>query len=328
MTAWLVLGALAAIQGEAVMISLPDDSAAVAAQLTWQEQTIPMARRDGGWVALIGIDLDVEPGEYELPVHIELNDGRRRTHTETLGVGPGQYPETHLEVAQRYVDLNPEDQERAARESRQIAALYRAHSDLSDWLQPFTSPLPGVAGGRNFGHRRFFNGQARNPHSGADLRAAAGTPDICSQRRANRTGRGAVLSAGMRYSLIMVLVSSASTCIYQQIGVAVGERVERGQQIGLAGATGRVTGRTSALGNSRLGRTSRSIYTARNGGKPGKLTDMAAIGRNDPCHCGSGKKYKHCCLNAGSEVEAQQSTAVRRHRHCADWRRTRPADES
>jgi hypothetical protein len=24
------------------------------------------------------------------------------------------------------------------------------------------------------------------------------------------------------------------------------------------------------------------------------------LGRNDPCSCGSGKKYKHCCLNAGS----------------------------
>ena len=23
-------------------------------------------------------------------------------------------------------------------------------------------------------------------------------------------------------------------------------------------------------------------------------------GRNDPCPCGSGKKYKHCCLNAGT----------------------------
>jgi hypothetical protein len=23
---------------------------------------------------------------------------------------------------------------------------------------------------------------------------------------------------------------------------------------------------------------------------------MAAIGRNEPCPCGSGKKYKHCCL--------------------------------
>lgn len=28
---------------------------------------------------------------------------------------------------------------------------------------------------------------------------------------------------------------------------------------------------------------------------------MAKLGRNDPCHCGSGKKYKHCCLNAASD---------------------------
>ena len=31
-----------------------------------------------------------------------------------------------------------------------------------------------------------------------------------------------------------------------------------------------------------------------------KVTDLPShkIGRNDPCPCGSGKKYKHCCLNA------------------------------
>jgi SEC-C motif len=23
---------------------------------------------------------------------------------------------------------------------------------------------------------------------------------------------------------------------------------------------------------------------------------MTKLGRNDPCHCGSGRKYKHCCL--------------------------------
>ena len=27
---------------------------------------------------------------------------------------------------------------------------------------------------------------------------------------------------------------------------------------------------------------------------------MGAIGRNSPCHCGSGKKYKKCCLNRDS----------------------------
>lgn len=28
-----------------------------------------------------------------------------------------------------------------------------------------------------------------------------------------------------------------------------------------------------------------------------KLTHIIKIGRNDPCYCGSGKKYKSCCLN-------------------------------
>jgi hypothetical protein len=27
-------------------------------------------------------------------------------------------------------------------------------------------------------------------------------------------------------------------------------------------------------------------------------------GRNDLCHCGSGKKYKYCCLNAGAAAPA------------------------
>ncbi len=26
------------------------------------------------------------------------------------------------------------------------------------------------------------------------------------------------------------------------------------------------------------------------------LTDKPKVGRNDPCPCGSGLKYKHCCL--------------------------------
>ena len=31
------------------------------------------------------------------------------------------------------------------------------------------------------------------------------------------------------------------------------------------------------------------------------------VGRNDPCPCGSGKKYKHCCL-AKAEPPVQQWT--------------------
>jgi hypothetical protein len=31
-------------------------------------------------------------------------------------------------------------------------------------------------------------------------------------------------------------------------------------------------------------------------------------GRNDPCHCGSGKKYKQCCL-AKDEAKAREARA-------------------
>ena len=34
------------------------------------------------------------------------------------------------------------------------------------------------------------------------------------------------------------------------------------------------------------------------------------IGRNDPCHCGSGKKYKRCCLQA-DRMQARVQPAVR-----------------
>ena len=28
-----------------------------------------------------------------------------------------------------------------------------------------------------------------------------------------------------------------------------------------------------------------------------------SLGRNEPCHCGSGKKYKQCCLNKDEAAE-------------------------
>ncbi|PTB17092.1 hypothetical protein C9I57_30045 [Trinickia symbiotica] len=36
-------------------------------------------------------------------------------------------------------------------------------------------------------------------------------------------------------------------------------------------------------------------------------------GRNDPCPCGSGKKYKHCCLNAADPREEDPSSVVPVH---------------
>jgi hypothetical protein len=45
---------------------------------------------------------------------------------------------------------------------------------------------------------------------------------------------------------------------------------------------------------------------------------MAKTGRNDPCHCGSGNKYKRCCLekDAAAESAAREAEhAARAHQH-------------
>ena len=36
---------------------------------------------------------------------------------------------------------------------------------------------------------------------------------------------------------------------------------------------------------------------------------MAKIGRNDPCSCGSGKKYKRCCLAVDQAAQAAAKTS-------------------
>jgi hypothetical protein len=37
---------------------------------------------------------------------------------------------------------------------------------------------------------------------------------------------------------------------------------------------------------------------------------MAAIGRNDPCFCGSGKKYKRCCLLKAQRISWKSRIAI------------------
>jgi hypothetical protein len=35
--------------------------------------------------------------------------------------------------------------------------------------------------------------------------------------------------------------------------------------------------------------------------------DLSKVGRNEPCPCGSGKKYKKCCGNESGEPVAEEN---------------------
>jgi murein DD-endopeptidase MepM/ murein hydrolase activator NlpD len=241
---WLLTLAAAlvsATQGQAVELVVPVEPGLEAVQAQWDEHQVPFFRRGRDWVAVIGVDLEKPPGAYTATIEFVSTGDIRSYLEEIVSVAEREFPTTELTVEPGYVELSPDNQARATREAQEIAAIYATLTPERYWSEPFASPLPGTTGGRNFGHRRIFNGQPRAPHSGADLRASTGTPI-----HASNDGR-VVLAKDLFFSGNAVFLDHGLGVytVYlhlSEIHVEVGDRVARGQVIGLAGATGRVTG--------------------------------------------------------------------------------------
>jgi murein DD-endopeptidase MepM/ murein hydrolase activator NlpD len=230
-----------ALQGQAVEIRIDDEPGLNAVATLWNERSVPFVRDGDTWLTVIGIDLDENPGDHAAPLLLTFTDGRSETRDQDIVVTRKSFPTTELTVESRYVELSERDQARAASESLETSDIYATLTPERMWNEPFIVPLPGVDGGRNFGHRRIFNGQPRAPHSGADLTAATGTPIHASNR-----GR-VVLAKDLFFSGNAVFIDHGlgvySTYLHlSRIDAEVGSIVERGDVIGLAGATGRVTG--------------------------------------------------------------------------------------
>jgi murein DD-endopeptidase MepM/ murein hydrolase activator NlpD len=237
----LLITAWAAGQGQALQLSYPTEPGLAAVSVRWSDHDVPFFLSGDRWVATVGVDLDSRPGDHAVNVTFSYDDGRARVANEPVIVGAQQYPTTELQVEERYVELSPEDQARADREGAETTAIYDTFTPQRFWTAAFEIPVRGAKDGRNFGHRRVFNGQPRAPHSGADLRATTGTPIYAANR-----GR-VVLAKNLFYSGNAVFIDHGfglyTTYLHlSKIDVAVGDIVDRGQQLGLAGATGRVTG--------------------------------------------------------------------------------------
>jgi murein DD-endopeptidase MepM/ murein hydrolase activator NlpD len=241
MAASLLFAALLAAQGQALEISYPDESGLAAIEVRWSGHAVPFAQRGDQWFSMVGVDLDSRVGEHAVDVTFRYADGHSRTMREPVTVRGQKFPTTELTVEERYVELSPEDQTRATLEGQETNAIYDSFTPERYWTEPFQVPVRGATDGRNFGHRRVFNGQPRAPHSGADVRASTGTPIYAANR-----GR-VVLAKDLFYSGNAVFIDHGfgiySTYLHlSEVKVVPGVLVERGQLLGLAGATGRVTG--------------------------------------------------------------------------------------
>ena len=238
----LVLAAVfTASQGSVVHLSVPDETGVKSMELKWEGKAIPLVRTTKKWETVVGVDLDTKAGEHAGEIVVNFDNSRADRRPVSIVVESVKFPTTELKVDDQYVQLSPANQERANREAKELEAIYAKLTPEILWSKPFAVPVTGQVKGSNFGHRRVFNGQARAPHSGSDLKASTGTP-------IHATNRGRVVLAKNLFFSGNTVILDHGLGIYtvyahlSRIDVKPAQVVDDNQVLGLAGATGRVTG--------------------------------------------------------------------------------------
>jgi len=189
-----------------------------------------------GAMVLIGLPLSQPLGELSL--HYTVNNVQQ---THRFEVVDKQYTEQHITLKNReMINPKPKQLERIRRESKVQKALYQQVSAAQDLQQGFILPLQGITTSL-FGHRRFFNGEPRNPHSGLDIAAATGTPIIAP------ADAKVVLVDDLYFNGKAVFLDHGQGlitmyCHMSEHKVELADMIKQGDTIGLVGATGRVTG--------------------------------------------------------------------------------------
>lgn len=224
-----------AVPGGIAVIPLdaPDGAAPT---VTYHAKRVMVVRDHKRWEAVVGVPLRTTPGTQRL----QVRSGARR-YAVDFEVRDKHYATEHITLKdKRKVNPTPADLRRIHRERREIDNALsrwspRRHGELN-----FMVPVHGVVSSP-YGLRRIFNGQPRNPHTGVDIAAPAGTP-IHAPAAATVAATGGYFFNGNTVLLDHGQGLVTMYCHMSKIAVKPGQRVKRGQIIGYIGMTGRATG--------------------------------------------------------------------------------------
>jgi murein DD-endopeptidase MepM/ murein hydrolase activator NlpD len=228
--------------GSPVLFTIELDQPASEVHGTWLNHALLFTRAQQGntWFALAGIDVEQAPATYPLVLTASGGNGRPLHASPEVVVRPGSYKTTTLHVEEKYVQPDAATLQRIAADKAVKDAAFAHLIPQPLWRGNFRSPVR-FSPTDSFGTRRMFNGTLASIHRGTDFHAPSGTPVLAAN------DGEVIIAHGMFYEGNLVVIDHGRqfTTMYMhlsKIEVKVGERVTKGQRIGLSGATGRVTG--------------------------------------------------------------------------------------
>jgi murein DD-endopeptidase MepM/ murein hydrolase activator NlpD len=235
------------VRGGIGIISLGTDAERPSAY--FQDRRVAVVPCAQGWCAIVGLALDLVPGEHTLLV----DRGSKRSETRFM-VAPKQYEVQRITLKEKkYVEPSAAELKRILSEKDVIQHAFSTWTDTPPALR-FVLPAQGRLSA-HFGLERYFNGELRAPHSGLDIAGPIGTP-------IKAPADGTVIETGHYFfngNTVFIDHGQGVVTMYNhlnKISVQPGTPVRTGDVIGTLGRTGRVTGPhlhwSVSLNNSRV----------------------------------------------------------------------------
>lgn len=229
--------------GAIVRLSLRGSGTSVSSvQGTLAGEPLHFIRTDSGWHAIGGIPTDAQ-GNISARAFVHLASGRVDTVRATMVLPLIPKPKAvPLSVDSSF--SKPMDDATTARVARENARARevgeKSHDTPPMWKASFLRPRSSVVTS-TFGSGRVFNGAVTSRHLGIDYRGAEGEPIYAANDGVVALVDDFFLAGNVVYIDHGGGVVTGYFHMSKQL-VAVGDTVKRGQQIGLVGKTGRVTG--------------------------------------------------------------------------------------
>ncbi len=195
--------------------------------------------KDGVHYALVPTGYYVKPKKKNAVI-VTIVQGEKHYISVPIMIVKGKYKSERLKVVSSRATISKKNRARIKRENREAMKIYHTFTKTSYISKPFLRPMKSKITSA-FGTKRVFNGVLKSYHSGTDFRAAVGTPLVAANA-------GKVVLVKNRFFAGNSVIIDHGQGIYtgyyhmSKFKVKKGDMVERGEVIGLAGATGRVTG--------------------------------------------------------------------------------------